>query len=81
MDEIMNRRDFIKAVGVGAAIAPISLASISSESNKSPKGKPNIIIGSNGIQPYCLCSTLLRQILHAPYNTDSTFTAMRPSPA
>jgi arylsulfatase A-like enzyme len=43
MNEI-NRRDFMKIVGVGAAIAPMSLANISSNSEKPSAGKPNIVI-------------------------------------
>lgn len=43
-------------------------------------GKAYISIGSDGIQPYGLHSSLLRQILHASHNTDSTFPALRPSP-
>ena len=44
-------------------------------------GKAYISIGPDGIQPYGLHSTFLRQILHASHNTDSTFPALRPSPA
>jgi arylsulfatase A-like enzyme len=44
MNGKMNRRDFMKVLGVGAAIAPISLASISSDREKPSAGKPNIII-------------------------------------
>jgi arylsulfatase A-like enzyme len=44
MNEQMNRRDFMKVLGVGAAIAPMSLANISSNSEKPSAGKPNIVI-------------------------------------
>ncbi len=44
MNEPWNRRDFIKAAGLGAALAPLSAAALSPDSGKSPTGKPNIVI-------------------------------------
>ena len=44
MNGKINRRDFMKVFGVGAAIAPMGLAAVSSGSEKSSSGKPNIII-------------------------------------
>ena len=39
-----NRRDFIKAAGLGAALAPLGAAAQSQDRRKSPAGKPNIVI-------------------------------------
>ena len=44
MNEQMSRRDFMKIVGIGAAIAPLSLASISGDSANPSSRKPNIVI-------------------------------------
>ena len=40
----MNRRDFMKVVGLGAAVAPMGMASLSAAAGASSPGKPNIVI-------------------------------------
>jgi arylsulfatase A-like enzyme len=44
MSGTLNRRDFMKVLGVGATLAPMKMARVSAQSDKPAAGKPNIVI-------------------------------------
>ncbi len=44
MSGTVNRREFMKALGVGATLAPVSMAGALVGDKRPPAGKPNIII-------------------------------------
>ncbi len=55
MNGDIDRRDFMKAVGMGAAMAPMSLASMSRDRGAPSIGKPNIVVIMTDQQRADLC--------------------------
>jgi arylsulfatase A-like enzyme len=55
MSGTLNRREFMKALGVGATLAPVSMAGALVDDRKPPAGKPNIIIAMTDQQRADVC--------------------------